>query len=133
MPTARGYETATVRAEVTGKVTVFTGISPHGQGQETTFAQVVGDQFGIPVEDVIIKHGDTDNTAYGMGTYGSRGTAVGSEAMMLAIRDVQEKSKKIAAYQLEASADDLQFEDGVFSVKGAPTRKITFQEVCFKA
>lgn len=133
MPTARGYESATVRAEVTGKVTVFTGISPHGQGQETTFAQVVGDQFGIPVEDVIIKHGDTDNTAYGMGTYGSRGTAVGSEAMMLALKDVKEKAKKIAAFQLEASADDLVFEDGAFTVKGAPGRKITFQEVCFKA
>ena len=133
MTTARGYESATIRAEVTGKVTVFTGISPHGQGQETSFAQVVADNFGVPMEDVIIKHGDTDNTAYGMGTYGSRGTAVGSGALMLAVETVREKAKKIAAFQLEASNEDIVFEDGKFSVKGTPSRSMTFAEIAFKA
>ncbi len=133
MTTARGYECATIRAELTGKVTVFTGISPHGQGQETSFAQIVADNFGIPMEDVIIKHGDTENTPYGMGTYGSRGTAVGGGALMLAVDSIKEKAKKIAAFQLEANAEDIVFEDGKFSVSGTPSRSITFQEVCLKA
>jgi aerobic carbon-monoxide dehydrogenase large subunit len=133
MTTQRGYESAVVRAEVTGKVTVFTGTSPHGQGTETVFAQVIADEFGIPVEDVVIKHGDTDMSPYGMGTYGSRGVAVGGGALKLAAQGVTEKAKKIAAFQLEANAEDIEFEAGKFSVKGAPSRSITWQEVCFKA
>jgi carbon-monoxide dehydrogenase large subunit len=123
-----------VRAELTGKVTVFTGIAPHGQGQETSFAQIVADQFNIPMEDVTIKHGDTEMTPYGMGTYGSRGTAVGGGALMMAVESVKEKAKKIAAFQMEANEDDIVFEGGKFTVKGAGGGKsITFQEVCLKA
>jgi aerobic carbon-monoxide dehydrogenase large subunit len=133
MTTQRGYECAVVRAEVTGKVTVFTGVSPHGQGQETSFAQVVGAEFGIPLEDVIVKHGDTASTPYGLGTYGSRGTAVGSGALVLAVETVKEKARKIAAFQLEANEADILFENGVFSVKGAPGRTISWQSVCLKA
>ncbi len=133
MTIERGYDCAVVRAELTGKVTVFVGISPHGQGQETTFAQVVADQFGIPIEDVVIKHGDTDNTPYGMGTYGSRGTAVGGGALMMAIDTVKEKAKKIAAFQLEASEEDIVFEEGKFSVKGSPGKSLTFAEIAYKA
>lgn len=133
LTTQRGYECAVVRAEVTGKVTVFTGTSPHGQGTETIFAQVIADQFGIPIDDVIVKHGDTDMSPYGMGTYGSRGTAVGSGALMLAADAVKEKAKKIAAFQLEANAEDIEYSEGKFNVKGAPGRSITWQEVCFKA
>ncbi len=134
MPTGRGYDCAVIRTEVTGKVTVFTGVSPHGQGQETSFAQVVAANFGIPIEDVIVKHGDTNNTPYGMGTYGSRGTAVGSGALMLAVDSIKEKAKKIAAFQLEASEDDIVFEDGVFSVKGAGGGKtLTWQQMCYVA
>lgn len=134
MTISRGYDCAVVRAELTGKVTVFTGVSPHGQGQETTFAQIVADEFGIPIEDVTIKHGDTEMTPYGMGTYGSRGTAVGGAALMLAVTSVKDKAKKIAAFQMEANEDDIVFEGGKFSVKGAAGGKsISFQEVCFKA
>lgn len=133
MTTQRGYECAVVRAEVTGKVTVFTGTSPHGQGTETVFAQIIADQFGIPVEDVIVKHGDTDMSPYGMGTYGSRGAAVGSGAIMLAADAIKEKAKKIAAFQMEANVEDIEYADGKFNVKGAPGRSITWQEVCFKA
>ncbi len=133
MTTQRGYDCAVVRAELTGKVTVFTGVSPHGQGQETTFAQVVADEFGIPIEDVIIKHGDTEMTPYGMGTYGSRGTAVGGGALMLAVDTVKEKAKKIAAFQLEANEEDIIFEEGKFSVKGSPGKSLGWAEVCLKA
>lgn len=134
MTISRGYDCAVVRAELTGKVTVFTGIAPHGQGQETTFAQIVADEFSIPIEDVIIKHGDTEMTPYGMGTYGSRGTAVGGGALMLAVGTVIEKAKKIAAFQMEANEEDIVFEGGKFTVKGAGGGKsISFQEVCLKA
>lgn len=134
MTISRGYDCAVVRAELTGKVTVFTGVAPHGQGQETSFAQIVADQFSIPIEDVTIKHGDTEMTPYGMGTYGSRGTAVGGGALMMAIGSVKEKAKKIAAFQMEANEDDIVFEGGKFTVKGAGGGKsITFQEVCLKA
>ncbi|HEX2912401.1 MAG TPA: xanthine dehydrogenase family protein molybdopterin-binding subunit [Chloroflexia bacterium] len=133
MTIERGYDCAVVRAELTGKITVFTGVSPHGQGQETTFAQVVADEFGVPIEDVVIRHGDTDNTPYGMGTYGSRGTAVGGGALMMAVESVKEKAKKIAAFQMEANADDIVFENGKFSVKGAPGKSLTWQDICLKA
>ncbi|MBN9388380.1 MAG: xanthine dehydrogenase family protein molybdopterin-binding subunit [Chloroflexi bacterium] len=134
MTISRGYDCAVVRAELTGKVTVFTGVAPHGQGQETTFAQIVADEFNIPIEDVTIKHGDTEMTPYGMGTYGSRGTAVGGGALMLAVNSVKDKAKKIAAFQMEANEEDIVFEGGKFTVKGAAGGKsITFQEVCLKA
>src|SRR4030095_15689609 len=101
------WEAGTVRIERTGKVTVLTGASPHGQGQETTFAQIVADELGIEMDDVVTLHGDTARVASGIGTFGSRGTAVGGTAIYLALQDLKEKMKKIAAHQLETTPDKI--------------------------
>ena len=98
------YESARVRVEQSGTVMVYTGSSPHGQGEETTFAQIVAEEFGIPVENVLIMHGDTDSTPEGRGTYGSRTTAVGGSAVFNAVQRLKEKMKQIASHMLEASA-----------------------------
>ncbi|MCX2727523.1 xanthine dehydrogenase family protein molybdopterin-binding subunit [Thermomicrobium sp. 4228-Ro] len=127
------WESATVRVHPTGKVTVFTGSNPHGQGEETTFAQLVADELGVPFEDVEIVHGDTEMVPFGMGTYGSRSTAVGGAALVHACRKVKEKAQRIAAHLLEVSPEDLAFENGRFFVKGAPDRGMTFQEVALQA
>jgi carbon-monoxide dehydrogenase large subunit len=108
---------------------VYTGTSPHGQGEETTFAQIVGSEFGIPAEDVVLLHGDTDSTPEGRGTYGSRTTAVGGSAVLQASQRLREKMKLIAAHMLEASLPDIAFEEGKFSVAGSPQKAVTFQEV----
>lgn len=133
MPAGFGWESSTVRVDPTGKVTVTTGASPHGQGQETTFAQITADELGVGVDDVIINHGDTAGSPYGVGTFGSRGTAVGGAAMMLAIQKVQEKAKRIAAHMLEASVDDITFENGKFGVKGAPEKAKSLGEIAWIA
>ena len=99
---AGGWESATVKIEPTGKVTVLTGASPHGQGEETTFAQVAADELGVPIEDVIVQHGDTAVVQYGIGTFGSRGTAVGGAALYYALQDLKAKLKKFGAMLLEA-------------------------------
>src|SRR5690606_23852370 len=127
------WESATVRVHPTGKVTVFTGTSPHGQGEATTFAQIVAHKFGIPVDDVDVVYGDTDRISMGWGTYGSRTTPVGGSAIAVAAGRVLEKAKKIAAHILEASEADVEVEAGTFQVKGMPDRKATFQEVALKA
>jgi carbon-monoxide dehydrogenase large subunit len=129
----RGWDSAQIRFEPTGKVTVVTGVSPHGQGQETTFAQIVADELGVNYEDVIVKHGDTANTPIGNGTYGSRGLAVGGAALKLACESIVEKAKKVAGFMLEASAEDVVFEDGKFSVKGTPSKSLTISEIAVKA
>ncbi|MBO0795159.1 MAG: molybdopterin-dependent oxidoreductase, partial [Ktedonobacteraceae bacterium] len=116
------YESARVRVEQSGTVTVYTGSSPHGQGEETTFAQLVSDEFGIPIEKVLVLHGDTDSTPEGRGTYGSRTTAVGGTAVFNAAQKLKEKMKTIAAHMLEASVPDIAFEDGRFSVAGSPQK-----------
>jgi carbon-monoxide dehydrogenase large subunit len=127
------WESATVRVHPTGKVTAFTGTKPHGQGEETTFAQIIADEFGIPIEDVEVVAGDTAKIAMGWGTYGSRTTAVGGTAIALAARKVKEKARRIAAHLLEASVEDVDFEHGRFFVRGAPDRAKTFQEVALQA
>ena len=106
---APGWDSATIRVEPTGSVTVMTGISPHGQGQETTFAQIVAGELGIPAEDVLVEEGDTDNTPYGLGTYGSRSTPVGGAATAVVARKIRDKAKRIAAHLLEANPDDLEW------------------------
>jgi carbon-monoxide dehydrogenase large subunit len=133
MPAGFGWESSTVRVDPTGKVTVTTGVSPHGQGQETTFAQIVADELGVSVDDVIINHGDTAGSPYGVGTFGSRGTAVGGAALMGAIEKVQEKAKRIAAHMLEASVDDVAFENGKFGVKGSPETAKGLAEIAWIA
>ncbi len=127
------FESARMRVEQSGTVTVYTGISPHGQGQETSFAQLVGDEFGIPMENVIIMHGDTDSTPEGRGTYGSRGTSVGGTAVFNAALRLKEKMKQIAAHMLEASPEDVTLEGGNFSVAGSPQKSVTFNAVAAAA
>jgi aerobic carbon-monoxide dehydrogenase large subunit len=127
------YESARVRVEQGGTVMVYTGSSPHGQGEETTFAQIVAEEFSIPIESVLILHGDTDSTPEGRGTYGSRTTAVGGSAVYNATQRLKEKMKQIASHMLEASASDVTLEDGKFSVAGSPQKAVTFAEVAAAA
>ncbi|MGH8935336.1 MAG: xanthine dehydrogenase family protein molybdopterin-binding subunit [Acidimicrobiia bacterium] len=127
------WESANIRFHPSGKVNLYVGVNPHGQGEETTFAQIVADQFGIPVEDVEVVHGDTDSTPMGWGTYGSRTTAVASGAIMGGVAKLKEKGKKVTAHLLEAAEDDIQFEDGKFFVRGSPDQAKTIQEVVMAA
>jgi carbon-monoxide dehydrogenase large subunit len=124
-----GWEAGTVRIERTGKVTLLTGASPHGQGQETSFAQIVADEFGIEPDDVVTIHGDTARVAAGIGTFGSRGTAVGGTAIYLAVQDLKEKMKKIAAHLLESQPDKIEFGIGKLTVKGDSGRSMSFNDV----
>ena len=112
------WESAEVRVNPTGSVEVLTGSHAHGQGHETTFAQVVSERLGIPIDNVSIVHGDTDKVQFGMGTYGSRSGAVGMSALVKALDKVEAKAKKVAAYMLEAAEGDIEFKDGKFSVAG---------------
>jgi aerobic carbon-monoxide dehydrogenase large subunit len=126
------FESAQVRVQPTGKVSVYSGSHSHGQGHETTFAQVVADKFGIPIEDVDIVHGDSDAVAFGMGTYGSRSLAVGGSAIVKSIEKVLEKGAKIAAHKLEANEEDLEFAEGAWKVKGTD-KSIGFGDVALTA
>jgi carbon-monoxide dehydrogenase large subunit len=112
------YDSSEVRFHPTGSVSVMVGVHSHGQGHATTFAQIVSERLGVPMDKIEIVHGDSARTPFGMGTYGSRSLAVGGMAMMKAIDKVIAKSKKIAAHLLEASAEDIEFENGVFTVAG---------------
>ncbi|MFN2499102.1 MAG: xanthine dehydrogenase family protein molybdopterin-binding subunit [Pyrinomonadaceae bacterium] len=116
---AGGWESATVRIEPTGKVTVLTGASPHGQGQETSFAQIAADELGVDLNDVTVIHGDTGIVQYGIGTFGSRATAVGGTAVLIAIQKLKEKANKIAAHMLKVDAGSLAFESGRYSLQEA--------------
>lgn len=127
------WESAIVRVHPSGKVSVYTGSHPHGQGEETSFAQIVADQLGISVDDVEIVHGDTSGTPFGLGTYGSRTTPVGGGAVALAARRVLQKAAKIAAALLEAREEDLAYEAGRFYVKGTPEKGVSFAEVAAAA
>ncbi len=127
------WESAIVRFHPSGKVNVFIGASPHGQGEETTFAQIVADEVGVAVTDVKIVHGDTDNTPMGWGTYGSRTTAVGGAALAVATRKIKEKAKLLASHLLEAAVEDMDYADGKFFVKGSPDRHKTIQDIALMA
>ena len=127
------YESAIVRVYPTGVVRVYVGSRPHGQGEETTFAQIVADEFGVPIENVEIVAGDTESTPQGWGTYGSRTTAVSGSAVKLAAVKVKEKAKQLAAHLLEASEGDLEWKDGRFSVKGSPQQGKSFAELALMA
>jgi carbon-monoxide dehydrogenase large subunit len=124
---AGGWESGTVRVDPTGMITVLTGASPHGQGQETTFAQIIADQFGLTPADVNIVHGDTAAVPYGIGTFGSRGTAVGGTAMYLAAQKVKTKMAAIAAHLLGGKPDDIKFSGGRVHGKGG--KSLAFGEV----
>jgi carbon-monoxide dehydrogenase large subunit len=125
-----GWESATVRVEPTGKVTVLTGASPHGQGQETSFAQIVADELGVELSDVRVVHGDTAIVQYGIGTFGSRATAVGGTAVYGALQKVKEKAMRLAAHLLgEENVANVAFEEGQFFLKDRPERRLAFSEV----
>ena len=126
------YESAVVRVDPTGTVSVFTGTHSHGQGHDTTFAQIVAEKLGIPIGNVDIVHGDTDRIPFGMGTYGSRSLAVGGTAISKALDKVIEKGKIIAAHMLEAADADLEFKDGKFTVAGTDKEK-SFGEIALSA
>ncbi|HVL74350.1 MAG TPA: xanthine dehydrogenase family protein molybdopterin-binding subunit [Beijerinckiaceae bacterium] len=126
------WESAEVRVNPTGSIEVLTGSHSHGQGHETTFAQLVSDRLGVPIDSVTIVHGDTDKVQFGMGTYGSRSGAVGMSAIVKAIDKVVAKGKKVAAYVLEASEGDIEFKDGRFGVAGTD-RSLAFGEVALQA
>lgn len=126
------YESAQVRVQPTGKVSVFTGSHSHGQGHETTFAQVVADRMGISMDDIEIVHGDSDSVAFGMGTYGSRSLAVGGSAIVKSIDKVLEKGAKIAAHKLEAAEEDLEYAGGKWTVKGTD-KSIGFGDIALTA
>src|SRR5213083_361807 len=106
----------------TGKAVLRISVQSQGQGHETTFAQIVAEELGIPPEDVEVMEGDTDNTPYGLGTYASRSTPVGGAATAVVSRRLREKAKKIAAHLLEAASEDIEYEKGRFFVRGAPDR-----------
>lgn len=126
------YEVGQVRVQPTGKVSVYTGAHSHGQGHETTFAQVVADRLGINLEDVEIIHGDSDAVAFGMGTYGSRSLAVGGSAIVKSLDKILDKGAKIAAHKLEAAVEDLEFAEGKWTVKGTD-KSIGFGDVALTA
>ncbi len=126
------FEAGEVRVHPTGTVTVFTGSHSHGQGHETTFAQVVADRLGLPIDNVAIVHGDTSKVLFGMGTYGSRSIAVGGTAIVKALDKIIAKGKKIAAHLLEASEADIEYDRGEFKVAGTDKKKM-FGEVAFAA
>ncbi|TMA11708.1 MAG: xanthine dehydrogenase family protein molybdopterin-binding subunit [Deltaproteobacteria bacterium] len=130
---AGGWEYGAVRVEPTGKVTVLTGVSPHGQGQETSFAQIVADQLGVDLDDITVIHGDTSVVPSGIGTFGSRATAVGGTAIYQAAEKVKEKAREIAAHLFEADPEDLNFSEGRFSVKGVPKKGLTIQQIALEA
>ena len=127
------WESAIVRFHPTGKVHVMIGSSPHGQGEETTFSQIIAGELGVPVEDVDVIHGDTDNTPMGWGTYGSRTTAVSGAAIAIASRKIKDKAKTLAAHLLEADAADIEYDDGKFFVKGSPDEHKTIQDIALMA
>jgi carbon-monoxide dehydrogenase large subunit len=143
---AGGWESATVRIEPTCKVTVLTGASPHGQGQETSFAQIAADELGVDLNDVTVIHGDTSIVQYGIGTFGSRATAVGGTAVYVAIQKLKEKATQIAAHMLKVDASAIAFSGGRFTVQAAMAagggdgsqtvadgRSVTIQEVALTA
>lgn len=124
-----GWDSATVRVLPSGAVVVTTGISPHGQGEETTFAQLVADELSVALDAVTVRASDTAITPQGIGTFGSRGTSIGGSAVLLATRQVRDKARRIAAHLLEVAEEDVTAADGVFSVRGAPDRAVDFATV----
>jgi carbon-monoxide dehydrogenase large subunit len=123
------WESANVRVHLTGKVAVTIGTTPHGQGHETTVAQIVAGELGIPIDDVIVQHSDTQGTPFGYGSYGSRSAAVGGVAVYNSLQHIKDKARRLGAHMLEADPDDVVFEDGKVYVKGSKDRAKTFQEI----
>lgn len=130
---AGGWDAAQVRCQPSGKVTLNIGTSPHGQGHDTTWAQIAADELGVTPDDVEVMHGDTSITPLGMDTYGSRSIAIGGAALHFALQKIKDKARTLAAHELEVSEDDLEFEAGAFRVKGAPGKARTIPELALSA
>jgi aerobic carbon-monoxide dehydrogenase large subunit len=127
------FDSAEIRIHPTGSAIVRIGVQTQGQGHETTFAQIVADELGLPVDNITVEHGDTDTAPYGLGTYASRSTPTAGAATAMAARKIREKAKEIAAHLLEVSADDLEWVDHKFQVKGSPGSAKTMAEIAFAA
>ena len=127
------YESAMVRVYLTGKVTVTTGSLPHGQGHETSFAQLVADELGVPYDDIEVEHSDTKGAPFGFGTYGSRSLAVGGTAIFKSVTKIREKARLLAAHLLEAAPEDVVYENGKAFVKGSPETAKTIQDLALQA
>jgi carbon-monoxide dehydrogenase large subunit len=127
------FDSCEIRIHPTGKAIARFGTKSQGQGHETTYAQILAEELGIPAKDIQVEEGDTDTAPYGLGTYASRSTPVAGAAAAVAARKVRDKARKIAAYLLEAAEDDLVWEPGKFSVKGAPGKSKTIQDIAFAA
>jgi carbon-monoxide dehydrogenase large subunit len=127
------YESGKIRVHPTGSVSVYTGSHSHGQGHETTFAQLVADELQVPFEQVEVIHGDTGAIPFGMGTYGSRSASVGGTALLMSANKIKEKGKRIAAHLLEAAPSDIEYTNGQFSVRGAPGKAVPFGAVALTA
>lgn len=127
------FDSAELRVHPTGKAMLKLGVKSQGQGHETTFAQIVANELGIPAADIAVMEGDTDNTPYGLGTYASRSTPVAGAATAVVARQLRDKARIIASHLLEAAPEDLEWEPGAFHVKGSPDAKVTIQEIAFAA
>jgi carbon-monoxide dehydrogenase large subunit len=127
------FDSAEIRVHPTGSAIVRIGVQTQGQGHETTFAQIVAEELGLPVENIEVEHGDTDTAPYGLGTYASRSTPTAGAATAMAARKIRDKAQKIAAHLLEVSPDDLEWVDHQFQVKGAPEKAKTMAELAFAA
>jgi aerobic carbon-monoxide dehydrogenase large subunit len=127
------FDSCEIRVHPTGSVIARIGVQTQGQGHETTFAQIVAEELGLPVENITVEHGDTDTAPYGLGTYASRSTPTAGAATAVAARKIREKAKQIAAHLLEVSPDDLEWKDYQFQVKGVPGKAITMQQAAFAA
>src|SRR5438445_9789139 len=121
------FDSCEIRVHPTGKAIARIGVQTQGQGHETTFAQIIAEEVGLPVENITVEHGDTDTAPYGLGTYASRSTPTAGAATAMAARKIREKARHIAAHLLEVSADDLEWENYQFQVKGVPDKAITMQ------
>jgi carbon-monoxide dehydrogenase large subunit len=124
-----GWEMGEVQIERSGTVTIHTGASPHGQGQETTFAQIAADELGVPIDNVTVIHGDTAMVTHGVGTFGSRGLAVGGAALVMSIEKVKDKAKRFAAHLMDANVDDLIYDRGGVYVQGSPDRGMSLPQI----
>jgi carbon-monoxide dehydrogenase large subunit len=130
---AGGWEWGCVRIEISGKVTVITGATPHGQGQETSFTQIVADKLGVPPDDIVVFRGDTSISHYGRDTYGSRATVLGGTAIVMCIEKIIEKARKLAAHLLGVTENRVEFRDGKFFVKGKPKKSLTWKQLAPEA
>jgi carbon-monoxide dehydrogenase large subunit len=125
------WESSNIKVHLTGKIVVTMGTQPQGQGHETTYAQVVGHELGVPMEDIVVQHSDTQGTPFGYGSYGSRTSSVGMTAAIKAAAKIREKARRYAAHMLEASPGDIEVEGAEYRVKGSPDKKKTLQEIAF--